>query len=73
MTAKEFMLENLGRDVVIGTKEGGKLYFSDWLVDFAKLKCKEQRELCRQVYYEYEPGEQDNSDLAILNAAEPEL
>ena len=75
MIAKEFVEERITKQQDIVTKS----ILIDMLQDFARLKCKEQREICAFEYEkEFSHKFADTKNLGInpnliLNSPEPEI
>ena len=76
MTAKEFISQNLDNSKTLFTLSEGELSFM--LVNFAQIKCAEQRKICADIVYDYlqfkglKLGERIPTE-EILTAKEPEL
>lgn len=65
MTAKEYFNKALGGNLHIATLK--VVVFEEIMQDFARFKCKEQREIC----YDETIDMYDRKD--VLNAPEPEM
>ena len=71
MNASEFIQS---KDETIGTQWSESTEeIEQILIEFAKLKCKEQRENCAEANHNREYYEEACPDDKILNAEEPEL